>query len=172
MKKIMFALAAIAMAISAQAAQVAWQLAGDSSMNGYSVYVLLGDTAKTDWASVDEVAAAALAGGTGTIAKNGRNYSVLGTVNDAAITKGDSVSLYYVIVNGDQFATTAPYDASASVYDISAGDSPVNAISKSGTGLSYSGFTGGSGGGDVPEPTSGLLLLVGGAMLALRRKQK
>ena len=26
--------------------------------------------------------------------------------------------------------------------------------------------------GDVPEPTSGLLLLVGGAMLALRRKQK
>ncbi len=30
--------------------------------------------------------------------------------------------------------------------------------------------TGGS--GDVPEPTSGLLLLMGGAMLALRRKQK
>ena len=28
------------------------------------------------------------------------------------------------------------------------------------------------GGGDIPEPTSGLLLLVGGAMLALRRKQK
>ena len=28
------------------------------------------------------------------------------------------------------------------------------------------------GGGDVPEPTSGLLLLVGGALLALRRKEK
>ena len=28
------------------------------------------------------------------------------------------------------------------------------------------------GGGDVPEPTSGLLLLVGGTLLALRRKQK
>ena len=28
------------------------------------------------------------------------------------------------------------------------------------------------GGGDAPEPTSGLLLLIGGAMLALRRKQK
>ena len=27
-------------------------------------------------------------------------------------------------------------------------------------------------GGDAPEPTSGLLLLIGGAMLALRRKQK
>ncbi len=31
---------------------------------------------------------------------------------------------------------------------------------------------GGGGSGGVPEPTSGLLLLVGGAMLALRRKQK
>jgi len=29
-----------------------------------------------------------------------------------------------------------------------------------------------TGGGGVPEPTSGLLLLIGGAMLALRRKQK
>lgn len=29
-----------------------------------------------------------------------------------------------------------------------------------------------TGGGDVPEPTSGILLLVGGAMFALRRKQK
>jgi len=28
-----------------------------------------------------------------------------------------------------------------------------------------------TGGGDIPEPTSGLLLLVGGAMLALRRKR-
>ena len=31
---------------------------------------------------------------------------------------------------------------------------------------------GGGGQGGIPEPTSGLLLLVGGAMLALRRKQK
>ena len=37
-------------------------------------------------------------------------------------------------------------------------------------GPAISGWTSGSGG--VPEPTSGLLLLLGGAMLALRRKQK
>ena len=30
---------------------------------------------------------------------------------------------------------------------------------------------GGSGGSDVPEPTSGLLLALGGAMLALRRRR-
>ena len=35
-----------------------------------------------------------------------------------------------------------------------------------------SGWSTGGGSGGVPEPTSGLLLLVGGAMLALRRKQK
>ena len=39
-------------------------------------------------------------------------------------------------------------------------------------GPAISGWTSGGGSGGVPEPTSGLLLLVGGAMLALRRKQK
>ena len=38
------------------------------------------------------------------------------------------------------------------------------------SGITKTAQSGGSGG--VPEPTSGLLLLVGGAMLALRRKQK
>ena len=38
------------------------------------------------------------------------------------------------------------------------------------TDLASAGWTK-TGGGDVPEPTSGLLLLVGGAMLALRRKR-
>ena len=33
----------------------------------------------------------------------------------------------------------------------------------------YTPWKGGS--GDIPEPTSGLLLLVGGAMLALRRRR-
>ena len=38
---------------------------------------------------------------------------------------------------------------------------------------SYGGSTGwAKAGGDIPEPTSGLLLLVGAGMLALRRKQK
>ena len=32
-------------------------------------------------------------------------------------------------------------------------------------------YTAGGGGGDVPEPTSGLLLALGGAMLALRRRR-
>ena len=40
------------------------------------------------------------------------------------------------------------------------------------TPISWSSTTGGGGSSGVPEPTSGLLLLVGGAMLALRRKQK
>ena len=173
MKKIMFVLTAIALAVGVQAAQVAWQFTGDSSMTGYKVYVLLGDTATTTWADEAAVSAAALTGGAGTVAKNGRNYMANGTVNDDAVVKGETVNLYYVIVNGDKFATTSPYNASAGVYDINAGDSPINATSQGGTGLTYTSFSGGSGGGgDIPEPTSGLLLLVGGAMLALRRKQK
>ena len=176
MKKIMFILTAVALTTGVHAAQVAWQLSGDSSMDGYKVYVLLGDAAQTTWADEAAVAAAALTGGTGTMAKQGRVYSVLGTVNDDRVVKGETVNLYYVIVNGDQFATTSPYNATAGVYDMSAGDSPVNATSQAGTGRTYTSFSGGgSGGGEgggVPEPTSGLLLLVGAGMLALRRKQK
>jgi hypothetical protein len=40
------------------------------------------------------------------------------------------------------------------------------------TAITASSMTAFSGGGAIPEPTSGLLLLVGAGMLALRRKQK
>ena len=39
-------------------------------------------------------------------------------------------------------------------------------------GPAITGWVKAGGGGDIPEPTSGLLLLVGGAMLALRRRQR
>ncbi len=38
-------------------------------------------------------------------------------------------------------------------------------------GWTQSGGGGGGGGTDIPEPTSGLLLVIGGAMLALRRRR-
>ena len=41
-----------------------------------------------------------------------------------------------------------------------------------GTGPAITGWVKAGGSGDIPEPTSGLLLLVGGAMLALRRRQR
>ena len=64
------------------------------------------------------------------------------------------------------------YDISGSTYtppETSPGYGTLSSFSNSGTVVAAGG---GGGGGDIPEPTSGLLLLVGGAMLALRRKQK
>ena len=76
---------------------------------------------------------------------------------------------YSVIITGGQ--TGLPEGSSLSTtltgsVDIQAvGDSTISSAAPSTWKVTASG-------GDVPEPTSGLLLLVGAGMLALRRKQK
>ena len=85
---------------------------------------------------------------------------------------GNSYDLAALIMIGDDYvisgsqsftAYTAGVDeASAASFVTNQGSNPTSAW----------GPKSGGGGGDIPEPTSGLLLLVGAGMLALRRKQK
>ena len=155
------------------AASVDWKLTGDySTMSGYTAYAILGSTVVTTWDSADAVAAAAIpVGGSAAFSGTSRAFSANATAASDEITKS-SANIYFVIVNADKtkFAVTAVQDMAGKVYDPANQESSSGAFSTAGKGLSYSPFGGGS--GDVPEPTSGLLLLVGGAMLALRRKQK
>ncbi len=171
MKKVLMTLCAFALAFGAQAATVDWKVSGETAQLNYSVYLMVGETATTSWASVSDVAAAAI--GTGTLVKSGRKTVADGTTTDTALTKDGH--FYYVVVTADKssYAVSDLYAGADYVYDTAAAPPeiapstfPVFAANTA----SYVAFGGGGGGGDIPEPTSAMLLLLGMAGLALRRK--
>lgn len=174
MKKL-FVFFALALAcVGVNAASVDWSVKGSVDTVGYQVYLVgaLSDT----WTSVADIVADAAAfgveGTSGTIAVSGRLYTTSSkTLLSDNVTK-TSGDVYFVIVTGSD-ATSYNYvkvDLSGYTYEgvetpSGSYDTTVDALL---AGMSKT-FSGGSGG--VPEPTSGLLFLVGGAMLALRRRR-
>ena len=180
MKKIMFTLlAACAICVTAQASAVDWTFTTKSTSTGVTggtAYLLLGDPA-TSYAKVDDVIAAAkdsasivTSGSKLTTNKqtwDGGTGAVGSTATFSIVLVDSAQSGYYVAATG---LTGTYYDPDDNLTPPPAG--MAKTVSTAITADSMTSFSGGGGGGGVPEPTSGLLLLVGGAMLALRRKQK
>lgn len=173
MKKIMILVAAVVMAAVAQAASVAWNSGAVYGTDGlakvgkgatdYTVAVMFfNDAAGTD----------AVSGITGTTSSSlsgtGSKYS---GVADGFV----GGNTYYAQI----LITTAGYEAKSEVAQFVAsgtGDTSLNFASGEGFSTvrplldtSVAGTWKST--GDVPEPTSGLLVLLGMAGLALRRKQ-
>ncbi|MBQ6010555.1 MAG: PEP-CTERM sorting domain-containing protein [Kiritimatiellae bacterium] len=172
MKKIMFALAVAVIAGFAQAAQVKWSSGtvangfadenGDSLANStaYTLTVMLWDATGTT--KLDEMSA--------TTANATGAYS--GTFSYTAAASTDYM-ISAVLAKNDGTATLEMDKAAFTT--AASGTKTLNITT--GANFASTGSKWDSGGwqtsgGGVPEPTSGLLLLVGGAMLALRRKQK
>ncbi len=170
MKRLIVVLGAIAIVFGAQAASVDWKVPATSATTGYSVYLL------TELASSYESAAAlaSAAVASGTIAKNGRDYLAMGTAASDAITTTSMKNAYWVIVAPGDNVTSYNYvktDMSAMVYDPDNQESApgtFNSVSAAdmlaGTSANFQTQT-------VPEPTSGLLIVLGMAGLALRRRR-
>lgn len=171
MKKIMIIAALAVSAGLAKAASVDWQITGGTADQvGYSVYLVaaLDET----WTGASDIAAAAIALGTGTsgtLAKNGRVYTVAKTTANGDNITTDSMKNAYVVLVTDSTADSYKYvktDLSSYVYGET--DTPsgtfgtTTAALLAGTSGSYAA---------VPEPTSGLLMLLGVAGLALRRRR-
>ncbi len=199
MKKIMFMLGVAACVVGAQAASVSWALTGvnndGSGVNGYA-YVFSNkagtytspDALKTALATITTAADmqsfmtansltalnAAVSGGAADVsgvdlADSGLPASTSGTrifavVFDSATITDDSN--YYITPTSSGVKTpgaTTTNNAKFTIADQAAATAGSGAWTKT---------VPNPGPGPIPEPTSGLLLLVGGAMLALRRKQK
>ena len=184
MKKLIMALAIVCAAAISQAASVGWSAAG---MNNYAndsyYFFVIGQNGVESMATITALldagtSVADKAFGSGVIAANG-SANVLAASSGKSLDAGsytgflvlfDSASpaagdSKYVVISG-QTGLTKTVSATAGTVAFAAGNvsSIVNDASN------WKSF--GGGGGDVPDPTSGLLLLIGGAMLALRRKQK
>ncbi len=195
MKKLMFMLAAAAMAACTQAASVYWtctyvaKSADNYVDNCLAYFVNDDDLSRDDMIALTgkgaDAISTALSGSYSYLGGSDGKYSVAkaDAVANATLGLSDATaSKAYLVI----FDTTTITDSSnfyvtdVKSFDTLSGTETTSikwgdqeaASSAAGAWASAKTSGGGTSGGDAPEPTSGLLLLVGGAMLALRRKQK
>ena len=192
MKKLIIAALAICAAVVANAASVTWrslgiQTTGDFDEGegdyaaGYSVYLFSqgGDVTR----SVMLAAITANEGWDKYFKTDTQQYYLATTVADndgaispTAVTVADGDFSGYLVIFDNSDYTKAEYAFVSAIYDENDnslhkivmdydGDSWVNALDYSTAGQAGSNWH------SVPEPTSGLLLLVGGALLALKRRR-
>jgi hypothetical protein len=185
MKKIMIACAAVALAAVAQAASIDWAITGNSwsladgtskAAKGTTVYLI--DAAQ--WSIIE----AAIKGGKDTFTTadagilgvgttSNTKGAVAATATSSQLTAGQNYDYAYLVILDDKYfasgtSNVAAYDPTDAVYSETqkvAFDATHSTASSS-----LSGGWQDVSSSDVPEPTSGLLLLLGVAGIALRRK--
>ena len=181
MKKLVMLCAVVAAAVGANAATMKWGGAicaedGVSAPNsGTTAYLLYSDSAFGAISSFNTSTKTTNAGGT-TVASYTINAGDAAsyTFSSSYDNDWDKLNGYYamVLVDGANM-----YYNTFQVTEYSSATTPTQdkMINMDWSGSDYLGNPAMkgtvTGGGTIPEPTSGLLLLVGGAMLALRRKR-
>ena len=179
MKKLMVMMAAVAMAAGAHAAvAVTWQSGtGVKDVNGQDFTTsTTGYTASILYSTAADMSTTFAAGGTLT----DDSYSTKGSAGFAGKTDATfGTGTYYTQLTITEDATGKTWQSDIGSFTINEGQSAgptANFTTGLGLGgsslISSTAYSGGGSQGDIPEPTSGLLLLVGAGMLALRRKQK
>lgn len=167
MKKIMFAALVVMAACFAQANTVKWGIQSTSAPLGITsgtIYLVNGTLPSTDWDSKTKFADSDITGNIITSAK-----LVGGMYTDSTGFYVDSLTgkqFFYEVVIADDGLSMAITTGTKSAASMT------TAVTSSTLQWSSSAFAIHTASTGAPEPTSGLLLLVGGAMLALRRKQK
>ena len=188
MKKLFVATAVIALAVATQAASVDWSVGantwtmsnGSKPAKGTTVYLIDGAQWATIQAAIDGGATSFSTSDAGIIAigqTSNTKGAVSGTATSTKLTAGQTYDFAYMVFDSSAGQFYASATKSVAAYDPTDPDySEVKTVSFAGesfvtTGLSGGWSSPGSSGGDGPEPTSGLLLLVGAGILGLRRKR-
>ena len=180
MKKLFVLAIAIGMSLVVGASTVTWGAASATAIDSTKIatgtfYLMYASTAfdasklTGESFSASTLAAAGLDKTFDTFEYSASNYKKQNkaiTPTSTGVASG-TVTIYEVLISSD--GKNLVYGQSSMSLAASAGMNQNKVLSSSA--LTYVAAGGGSQ-GDIPEPTSGLLLLVGAGMLALRRKQK
>ena len=171
MKKLITTALAVAIAAISQAASVDWAVTSAKTYANYKVYLVA--TAASSYADVAAIQSSAFgsSGNTGTLvgAARGNTASVAGTAISDAWTDQQAVSFYYVFVDSGEtkFWVSEQQSGTAYITSTVAKSSLPQATADALLSTAGTAFAG----SPVPEPTSGLLMLLGVAGLALRRRR-
>lgn len=185
MKKIVMFLAVAAFAVGLQAASVTWTVTNIFSPADATVKAAIGEVTcyLVDDSVVSQSAMSSYLGGSATdkssyiagksVTSSANNLAgKLSVTADLGALADGTYTYYTVIVAGDKAVVGSTVSATiTSVGDPMMGSFNAKTLT-TGTWTSIAGSTPVDPPSGTPEPTSGLLLLVGGALLALRRKQK
>ena len=191
MKKLVFGLALAAISLGVQAAKIDWSIdaksikdESGSDIKGETAYLMMfaSTAAASEYQSkladgsitIAQAQAAAIDSATSTYTSNksaGKIDTRTTTVSSA--DAGDKAYFAILVTNGDKFLLGQSYQGQFyEPGDANFGDA--SGVAFVGSLFSTTGTTGWNTNGGttpVPEPTSGLLLLIGGAMIALRRRR-
>ena len=192
MKKIMIAVAVAASAVALQAASFSWSCTGGASNgriygndSGDTLYSLVGAATAYLFDAASTSQAALLAGLRGGDAITAFTAADTTTINssskiaakafDYAATAGNEYTFYFAIVNGDnvylsQGVAGTALDVGQTTLAFASGTAAASQVFNDVT-TAYGGAGWYSTAAAVPEPTSGLLMLLGMAGLALRRRR-
>ena len=170
MKKIMILSGVIAMALASQAAQFRWAFTASKSAaaayDGAAVYmVLAADYDSSKQLSLADITSMKKSEGTLTVGSMSASTGNI-TVKDSWVTAGTDYEWYAIVVSGDNYYVSSSSKTSTAVAD-TATPSSVTFASQTEMATASNWHTLAA----VPEPTSGLLLLLGVAGLALKRRR-
>lgn len=183
MKRIVISMLVAACACFANAAAVNWSASGvcdpvasasagkASPASGWLGYIVLASdytTVSTDLAAGDTSSLVAKAIGGASVSSSKGAFALGAPAGNVA---AGSQQFYLIVLNsGTLDGATGFYSATATVTVDASLDTAIAFGSQATASRNAASWTAVPQ-GDVPEPTSGLLLLLGGAMLALRRKR-